>query len=103
MVFVGIGVGIVCLAAMGVHAEDPRDGHAVGNSAKRLFSEKQTDREQLLEQFTAQYTEVSTGLLKTLEEAATKHRGNRRYHSPLHCVILACLTSYKVAVNGSKC
>lgn len=81
--------GVVLLTAGLASTEN---GEKEGKSeldTRRLLSEQQTERSRALEGLTAQYHEVSTALLKILEEASTKFRADRRYHSPLHSAILA--------------
>ncbi|MGI6494737.1 MAG: hypothetical protein ACOX5G_01375 [Kiritimatiellia bacterium] len=56
---------------------------------KQLLSAQTMERSQALDRLTAKYREVSASLLKTLEEAKTEFRTDRRYHSPLHSAILA--------------
>jgi len=56
---------------------------------KQLLSAQTMERSQALDGLTAKYREVSASLLKTLEEAKTEFRTDRRYHSPLHSAILA--------------
>ena len=70
----------------GANAEEENIGMI---DTKQLLSEQPTERSQALEGLTAEYYEVSAALLKTLKEAKAEFRADRRYHSPLHCAILA--------------
>ena len=56
---------------------------------RQLLSVQPMERSQALEGLTAKYREVSTALLKTLEEAKAQFRTDYRHHSPLHSAILA--------------
>ena len=56
---------------------------------RQLLSVQPLERSRALEGLTAKYRQASAALLKTLEEARSQFRADRRYHSPLHSAILA--------------
>jgi hypothetical protein len=70
-------------------------------AVRNLLSEQQTEREQALKGLSAGYSEVSAALLKTLAEANAQFRTDRRYHSPLHCAILAVDAWQVTRADGS--
>lgn len=65
-----------------------------------LLSDKKSERERSLEQINAHYLEVSGVLSKAIHDVAENGRSDRRYHSPLHCAILAVETWHVLDTDG---
>ena len=85
----GVCVSVVLLTTARVSADNGEKDVRGELDARQLLSVQQTQRSQVLEGLATQYREVSTALLKVLDEANAKFRTDRRYHSPLHSAILA--------------
>lgn len=84
-----ICVGVALLTAGQAFTKDGEKEDGGELDARQLLSAERTERDRVVEGLTTRYHEVSSALLKILEEANTKFRTDRRYHSPLHSAILA--------------
>lgn len=84
-----VGVMVVLLATVRELAVDAEEGNTRLVDTRRLLSEQREERSRALKGLSAEYSEVSAALLQTLREARGRFRTDRRYHSPLHCAILA--------------
>jgi hypothetical protein len=66
----------------------------------QLLSEQAMERSRALDELAAKHHEISTALMKTLEEAKARFRMDRRYRSPLHSAILAVDAWQVTAADG---
>lgn len=80
----------VALLAVGpVRGENSEVENTADLDINQLLSAQQVKRSQALDELLGKYNEISTALLETLREAKTQFGIDHRYHSPLHCAILA--------------
>ena len=92
-------VSVVLLTTGRVAGENGEKGSRGELDVRQLLSGQQTERTPVLEGLITEYDEVSRALLGILGEANAKFRTDRRYHSPLHCAILAVDTWHVLAAD----
>lgn len=84
-----IAYAVLVFSSLGcLYAADTANTQAPGD-VKLLSSTDTRERERALEKLTAQYYTTSRQIRAVLAEAASKHKGDDAYSSPLHCAIQA--------------
>jgi hypothetical protein len=99
------GLLVACAAAallLAAHlgaGEPPatRDGE---EPVRRLLAENRRDREQALEACGREYGRRRHALMEVLATAATNHRKDRSWLSPLHCAILGVRSLHVLRADG---
>lgn len=91
-----LSVLMIAIVASVVEAEDDKAGRVTNKNVDGLLSDDRSQRDSAVEALHLEYFDMSGKLLKVLQAAAARHKEDNKYHSPLHCAILAC-GSWRVA------